>query len=136
MKNYYNLKKQLDLCLIRLETLKEQRELLNSFLSPRTFKINLVSYKGGEKADPFTIYANNIVSLEKQIEFVKKEINILQNNIHKMDMILRDIDNNLYRIFVYRYLDNLSVDTIAHKTNFSTRRIYQLLNKIDEILNS
>ena len=136
MKNYYNLKKQLDLCMVRLETLNEQKELLNSFLCPRTFKINIISSKGGEKADPFAIYTNNIINIEKQMECVKREINILQGNIKKMDTILRDIDSNLYKIFVYRYLDGLPVETIAKKTHFSTRRIYQLLNKIEEILNS
>ena len=136
MKNYYDLKKQLELCTVRLDTLHEQKELLKSFLAPRTFKIDIVTARGNNQMDTFAIYAHNMASIEKQISYVEKEIDILKRNLKRMDSILHDVDSNLYKIFVYRYIDGLCVDRIAKKTNFSTRRVYQLLSKIEKIINS
>lgn len=134
MKNYTVLKKRLELCLIHLDTLKEQKEVLNSFLSPKTFKISPVINKGGQVEDPFVIYTYEIINIDKQIEIVKKEINLLQKNMKKMENVLRNIDGSMYKIFVYRYIDGLRVKDIARKTNYSNRRIYQLLNKIDKAI--
>lgn len=137
MENYLNLKKQLELAMIHLEALLEQKKILNSFLYPKTFKINPTPpNRGGKNSDPFAIYTFQMTNIDKQINIVQREINMLKKNIAKMDLILRDIDNNTYKIFVYRYLDGLSVENIAKKTNFSTRRIYQILNKIESKLSS
>ena len=100
MKNYTVLKKRLELCLIHLETLKEQKEVLNSFLSPKTFKISPVINKGGQVEDPFVIYTYEIINIDKQIEIVKKEINLLQKNMKKMENVLRNIDGSMYKICV------------------------------------
>lgn len=135
MKNYYELKKQLELCVVRLETLQEQRELLKSFLAPRTVKIDIVTARGNSQTDTFAIYTHNMTNIEKQISYVKKEIEILQRNLKRMDNILHDVDSSLYKIFVYKYIDGMCVERIAKKTNFSTRRVYQLLNKIEQIIN-
>lgn len=134
MKNYYNLKKQLDLCLMYLESLKEQKELLNSFLHPKTVNYETVSVNGGKKADPFEIYTFNSAKLDKQITAVKNEIGLIEKNLKRMDALLRDIKNNKYQIFVYKYLDGLSATEIAKKTNFSVRRVYQILKEIELIL--
>lgn len=134
MRNYYNLKKQLDLCLMYLESLMEQKELLNSFLSPKGVNYGSVAVQEGKKTDPFATYAHNSINLDKQIAAVKMEIDILQRNLKRMDEMLRDVNNNKYKIFVYRYLDGLSAVEIAKKTSFSTRRVYQILKEIEEIL--
>ena len=134
MRNYYNLKKQLDLCLMYLESLMEQKELLNSFLSPKGVNYGSVAVQERKKTDPFATYAHNSINLDKQIAAVKMEIEILQRNLKRMDEMLRDVNNNKYKIFVYRYLDGLSTVEIAKKTSFSTRRVYQILKEIEEIL--
>lgn len=133
MENYNDLKNRLELCLIRLDTLKEQKEILNAFLYPRTFKISAVPTHGGN-SDPFVTYTYEVINLDKQIELVKKEINLLQKNIKLMEDVLRKIDGNMYKIFVYRYIDGLPVNRIAQKTNFSPRRVYQYLDKIKDKL--
>lgn len=133
MENYNDLKHRLELCLIRLDTLKEQKEILNAFLYPRTFKISAIPTHGGN-SDPFVTYTYQVINLDKQIELVKKEINLLQKNIKLMEDILRKIDGIMYRIFVYRYIDGLSVNRIANKTNLSERRVYQYLEDIKKKL--
>lgn len=132
MQNFYDLKKQLELCLINLKSLQERKEILNSFLNPRTFKISEVPTHGGAKSDPFVTYTYEMINIDRQIELVKKEINILQKNIKLMEDVLRRIDGQTYKIFVYRYIDGLKVDDIAMKTNYSKRRVYQILNKIEK----
>lgn len=134
MTNYISLKKRLELCLIHLDTLKEQKEVLNSFLSPKTFRISPIISKGGAAEDHFVTYTYEVISIDRQIELVKREINILQKNISKMEEILRNIDGITYRVFVYRYIDGLRVNDIARKTNYSKRRVYQLLNKIEKTI--
>lgn len=134
MQNYYDLKKQLELCTAYLDSLKEQKELLNSFLYPKTVNFENAGIKGGKKNDPFLIYTMNLITLDKQIAIAQMEKDILQRNLKKMDEILRGIHDSTYRIFVFRYLDGLSVLDIAEKTHFSTRRVYQILNKIKRIL--
>lgn len=135
LKNYYDLKKQLELCIVHLETLEEQKKTLETFLYPRTAKFKETPpSKSIDFTNPFLNYTYQIINIDKQITVVKREISILQKNINRMECILKDVESNLYKIFVYKYIEGLSVSKIAQKTNYSTRRIYQLLSKIDNIL--
>lgn len=134
MKKYAALKKRLELCLICIETLQEQKEVLNAFLYPRTSRIKPVCAKGGTNNDRFSEYVHETMTIDKQIEIVKKEVELLKINIKKMEYVLRNIDDKMYKIFVYRYIDGLNVKDIAKKTNYSTRRIYQILNKIEKAI--
>lgn len=134
MKKYAALKKRLELCLICIETLQEQKDVLNAFLYPRTSRIKPVCAKGGTNNDRFSEYVHETMTIDKQIEIVKKEVELLKINIKKMEYVLRNIDDKMYKIFVYRYIDGLSVKDIARKTNYSNRRIYQILNKIEKAI--
>ena len=134
MKNYHNLRKQLELSNTYLESLKEQKEVLDSFLSPKAVNYDSVAVKGGSNTDPFATYTFNSMRLEKQIQVVKSEIESIKNKLNKMEELLRDVHNNKYKIFVFRYLDGLSANEIAKKTNFSERRIYQILKEIERII--
>ena len=134
MKKYELLKKRLELCLICVETLQEQKEVLNAFLYPKTSRIKPVCVRGGENHDRYSEYVHETMTIDKQIGIVKKEIELLQNNIKKMEYVLRNIDDEMYKIFVYRYIDGLNVKDIARKTNYSNRRIYQILNKSEEAI--
>lgn len=134
MKNYHNLKRQREMCLMYLESLFEQRALLNSVLNPKTVRYDTIAVKGGEKPDIFAAYTQNSARIENQILAVKEELEGIQNKLNKMEEMLRDVKNNKYQIFVYRYLDNLSANEIAKKTNFSVRRVYQILNEIERLL--
>ncbi len=135
MKNYHNLRKQREICLMYLDGLLEQRALLQSFLNPKTVKYDSIAVKGGKKPDLFAVYAENSKKIEGQIAAVKDELVGIENRLDKMEDLLRDVENNKYKIFVYRYLDGLSVSEIAKKTKFTGRRIYQILNEIEGILN-
>lgn len=136
MRNYHNLRKQLEISNTYLESLKEQKEVLDSFLSPKAVNYDSVTVKGGSNTDPFAIYTFNSMRLEKQIKAVKTEIKSIKNTLDKMEELLRDVHNNRYKIFVFRYLDGLSVNEIAKRTNFSERRIYQILKEIKSIVES
>lgn len=130
MKKYAALKKRLELCLICIETLQEQKDVLNAFLYPRTSRIKPVCAKGGTNNDRFSEYVYETMTIDNQIEIVKKEVDTLKKSIKKMEYVLRDIDGAMYKIFVYKYIDGLSVNQISHKINLSPRRVYQYLDQI------
>ena len=134
MHNYYDLKKQMELWQTYLDRLAEQKEMVNSSLTPKTVDFRLIPGGGGGGIDVFTRYVVNITDIENEIATVKAEIDNIKRTLDTMDKLLREIKDTKYKIFVYRYLDGLSANEIAYKMNFSVRRIYQILNEIDEDL--
>lgn len=89
---------------------------------------------GGNSDDKFLNYTIRINEIEKEIEVRR---NLMDNLLYRLKlkaMELRDSKEILDRVYVYRYVDRLKVRHIGIKLNYSTRRIYQILEEIQERL--
>ncbi len=76
-------------------------------------------------------YADNNSEVDKEIRETKEKINNREGRLRIMGEILRGVHDIKYRIFVMKYLDNISSREIARRLNYSRRRIDQLLEVIE-----
>lgn len=132
MKNYYDTKHELELIKLRLEVLHGNKESLQMLVDPKSVVTDRIIVDCGEKPPDQNIvnYVHLMEKVTKEIEVKTLESMKLQEKLKIMEKYLREIKDVKYKVFVMRYIDNLSVIKIAQRLNYSERRIYQLLKKI------
>lgn len=134
MKNYYDQQQELEIAKERLQTLKEKKLMYFNETQPKSKKINGVMVKSSGHADKFTDYAARIETIDIEIDLLENEVKILNDYIKKMEYKLRTMKGTLEKVFVNKYIDNISVNEIAKKLNYSPVQIYRFLKKINKIL--
>jgi predicted RNase H-like nuclease (RuvC/YqgF family) len=90
--------------------------------------------KSSGHTDKYLEYTSKIESLDEEITMLENEINILKNYIKKMEYKLRNMKGTLEKVFVNKYIDNISVNEIANKLHYSPVQIYRFLKKINRII--
>ena len=134
MKNYYDQQQELQIALYRLESLQNKKEYYFNQTQPGTMDYSKENVQGGVHSDSITEYVIKIEKIDKEIELLQNEIESLENNLKKMEKCLRTMKGSLEKIFVDRYIDDLSVVNISIKRNYSPTHIYRKLQLIDKIL--
>lgn len=135
IKNYYDQKHELYIAKIRLQTLLEKRDLYFTITQPRAVNYDSERVTSSPTNNCFDTYLSKIEDIDKQILDVKAEIFILEKNIKIMEISLRKFKNPLEKIFVAKYIDNLTINQMCRKFNYSRPQIYRKLDKIKQIIN-
>lgn len=134
MKNYYDQKHELNIAYARLRTLKEQKELYFQATQPGAMRLDSTGVSGGNiSKDVFSNYVIKIEKINAEIEIVEREIEIIKSNLRIMESSLREMKGVIEQIFVYRYIDGLSINQICKKTHYSRPQIYRKLKVIRNI---
>ena len=134
MKNYYDQQMELDTVKFRIATLKEKKAMYFTKTQPSSPKFSEKVNSSHVNNEPFLEYASKIEEIDKELEELYKEAEILENYLGKMSSSLKTMRGTLEKIFVARYVDGLSVKRIAEKFCYSESHIYLLLHKIKNII--
>lgn len=134
IKNYYDQQQELNIAFFKLKSLEEKKEMYFNMTQPKAMSIkNDVIVSGGHN-DSFAEYVSKVELIDEKIENTKSEIKILDFYLKKMESSLRKMKGSLEKIFVDKYIDNLSVKKIAIKENYSQSDIYRKLSIIRTII--
>lgn len=132
MKNYYDQKMELASVLFRIATLNEKKAYYFSLTQPRSPKYGEKVSASHVNNEPYLEYTSKIEEIDRELEQLFKEIDILENYLQKMDDSLRQMKGIEAKLFVSKFIDGLDVKSMARKYNYSESHIYRLLNKINK----
>lgn len=135
MKSYYNMINELKLEEIRLETLKEKKELLEANITSCTSKLEKEQVKTSGLKDKIGNYVCSIDALNNQIDIQQKIVDLYKSKLDKMTINLKNLTGVLERVFYLYYKEKKSVVEISMILNCSDRNIYYYLKEIKKILN-
>ena len=134
IKNYFDQQQELKVARIRLEYLEEKKHLFYQKTQPKAAAMNKIMVTNGSNTNKFLDYVERIEELDEKITNLKQIISMLEYYLKRMEMSLRIMKGILEKIFVDRYIDNLSVKKIAIKENYSQSDVYRKLSIIRRIL--
>ena len=135
MKNYYDQQKDLEIAKARLQTLKEKKKLYFENTQPKSKRLDKVRVTSSKVADnTFINYADIVTPIDNEIDFLKKEIALIERYLKQMEQSLRSMKGNLEKIFVAKYIDGLDVNQICEKINYSPTQVYRYLRTIKKIV--
>lgn len=134
MKSYYNMINELKLEELRLETLKEKKEILEASILSSS-KLDKEKVKTSGLKDTIGNYVCTIDILNGKIETQQKIIDLYKDKLDKMTNNLKNLTGALERVFYLYYKEKKSVIEISIILNCSERNIYYYLKEIKRILN-
>lgn len=130
MKNYYSQLSELRIAEARLNSLNERKALLETKVMKVTSTAKEVVTSGGVQNDKMTDYVVKCEEINKQIEEVEREIEILKDGLHKMEDILKNISGIEERIFRLYYIENKTPTQISFIIPCSIATVYRYKDKI------
>lgn len=131
MKHFFIQKQELATAEARLETLKERKKRLRSKILSCTAELKEGVISTSITEDKMQKYLIDVEEIDEEIRDLEEEIKCLKNNLAVMQQALEQMEDIKYKIFLYRYKDNLKVSEIARKIYCSGSRVYQLLDEIE-----
>ena len=134
MKNYYDQKCELHIAKLRLKSLNRKKDLYFNLTQPQGISYDKELVMGGQVKNRFDVYMEKVEEINIQIKIVEAEIIILEENLKDMEKALRSMKGSLERIFVLRYIDGFSINTICKRTHYSKSEVYRKLDIIKKIL--
>lgn len=130
MKNYYDQKHELEIAYMRLDSLKEKREIYFINMLPGGIRYDQPVVMGGNVTDVLASYVAKVEDIDKKITEVQNEIYILEKHLAAMEQALRNMTGVLEKIFVLKYIDGYSINQICKKINYSRPQVYRKLKII------
>ena len=132
MKNYYDLKIDLKGWKLRKKQLEKQIQELELIISntSNTSNENQKNYVGNSTEKKYITYIDLKIKYKKELVFCNKQINLISESLKNAESLVRKMKSEDSRIFVYYFIDNLKVRTIAYKMGYSQEKIYKTIKKI------
>lgn len=134
MKNYYAQLSELRIAEARLQTLQEKKAILETKITKVTGSMKEVVTFGGSSSDKMTDYVIKCEEIDKQIEEVKEEIDVLKKGLSLMEDILRHISGIEERVFRLYYIENKNPTQISFIIPCARDTVYRYLRKINKKL--
>lgn len=132
MKNYYDLKIDLKGWKLRKKQLEKQIQELELIISntSNTSNENQKTYVGNSTEKKYITYIDLKIKYKKELVFCNKQINLISESLKNAESLVRKMKSEDSKIFVYYFIDNLKVRTIAYKMGYSQEKIYKTIKKI------
>ena len=130
MKNYYTQLSELRIAEARLQTLQEKKDILEAKITKITGSIKEVVTFGGTTSDKMTDYAIKCEEIDKEIEEVKEEINVLKKGLFQMEEILKNISGIEEKIFRLYYIENKTPTQISYIVPCGIATVYRYIKEI------
>ena len=135
MKNYYDQQMELNVVLFRIETLNEKKAIYFNQTQPKSGKIKEVMVDSSRVIkDTFLEYTEKVEDINKELDDLYKEKEILERYLKKMEESLRSMKGIKEKIFVAKFIDGLSAKQISRKMAYSKTSIYRILSEIYQII--
>lgn len=132
MKNYNDLKIDLKGWKLRKKQLEKQIQELELIISntSNTSNENQKNYVGNSTEKKYITYIDLKIKYKKELVFCNKQINLISESLKNAESLVRKMKSEDSKIFVYYFIDNLKVRTIAYKMGYSQEKIYKTIKKI------
>lgn len=134
MKNYYQQLSELRIAEARLQTLQEKKAILETKITKVTGSMKEVVTFGGTSSDKMTDYVSKCEEIDKQIEELKVEIDVLKKGLSLMEDILKHISGIEERVFRLYYIENKNPTQISFIIPCARDTVYRYLRKINKKL--
>lgn len=134
MKNYHLQQIEIIVAYMRLDTLEEKKKMLADMITSCTSKMKDGVFDSSFSNDKMDKYLIEIEEIDEEIAIKKKEIEMLEINLKKMESALRGLKGTEERIFVLRYIDGLKPKEIAPKIPCDISTVYRYLEKINKTI--
>lgn len=132
MKNYYDLKIDLKGWKLRKKQLEKQIQELELIVSntSNTSNENQKTYVGNSTEKKYITYIDLKIKYKKELVFCNKQIKLISESLKNAESLVRKMKSEDSKIFIYYFIDNLKVRTIAYKMGYSQEKIYKTIKKI------
>ena len=132
MKNYYDLKIDLKSWKLRKKQLEKQIQELELIISntSNTSNENQKNYVGNSTEKKYITYIDLKNKYKKELVFCNKQIKMISESLKNAENLVRKMKSEDSKIFIYYFIDNLKVRTIAYKMGYSQEKIYKTIKKI------
>lgn len=126
--------RELEIARERYDSLKEEKKMLQLSVDAEAIKFDKQIVSKGVQDDKMLNYTIKLEKIEKQMDRINQEIQILNEKLVKMQENIRKMDAINYRIFSLHEVEGLNVNQIIARTGYSKTHIYRILQEIDNFL--
>lgn len=130
MKSYYQQLSELRIAETRLNTLNEKKAMIEAKITKVTSTAKEIMTSGGVQSDKMTDYVIKCEEINKQIEEVEEEIEILKKGLHKMDEILKHVSGIEERVFRLYFMENKTPTQISFIVPCGIATVYRYIKEI------
>lgn len=130
--DYHNCKKKYEEIKKLYEQIVEEKERLFLKTQPKATKIDKASVDGGARNNLFDNYL--MEKEKKQLDMKLAEVKILIDDRYRIlfdkEKELRASKEWIDKVYVYKYIELLSVKKILHLIPYEEAQIYRMINEI------
>ena len=139
MKDYYTITQEIIICEASIRRLQKQKEKLFLKATKTTSQIKEDITSGGKKQNAIEVYVQKLIDkVEKDLAEKETELKELLLSKGKIEEALRNIaknkNNDLERIFVYKYIEGKNNKQIAELMPCDLSTVYRKIKEIKSIL--
>ena len=130
MKSYYQQLSELRIAEARLDTLNEKKAMIETKITKVTSTAKEIMTSGGVQSDKMTDYVIKCEEINKQIEEVEEEIELLSKGLKKMDDILKHVSGIEERVFRLYFMENKTPTQISFIVPCGIATVYRYIKAI------
>lgn len=129
---YHNCKKKYEEIKKLYEQIVEEKERLFLKTQPKAASIDKVSVDGGARNNLFDNYL--MEKEKKQLDMKLDEVKVLIDDRYRIlfdkEKELRTSKEWIDKVYLYKYIERLSVKKILHQIPYEEAQIYRMINEI------
>ena len=134
MKNFYNSKLELENKKDRVILLKHDIEDIKLKLVKITSSVKEDSSSSNRVQSKIHVYTTQKIAKEEEIKELEEQIDYLEPIINRMERRVDAMVGIHKEVFEKLYKDNMKIKDIASDLNYSSQRIYQLKDEVNQFL--
>lgn len=139
MRDYYTITQRIIICETTLKSLQKKKERLFIKATKTTSQLREEITSGGESVNAIELYVQTLIDeVENELTEKEEELKELLLSRGKIEEALRNIaknkNNDLERIFVYKYIEGRKPKEIAVLLPCGIATVYRKLNEIKTII--
>lgn len=131
---HYNAYLKYIICKTKYVEMIDQKELFFDKTQPKAVNPDSVRVSGGTQTNSFENYIIATENIDEQINELKAILDERYNVLMRAEQELRNSRDWNDRIYVYKYLDKLTIKQIERKVPYSRRQLYRILDRIRDNL--
>ena len=130
MKCYYNMQVDYKLIKVRLNFLKEKKEMLESAVTNCTSKYQ--ERTGNDTNDKMAKYLERIAEIEEELKLLEQEKKIIEKCLNEMKKVYKQavgIEREVFRLF---FIEGKQIKDISKEIKRSSRMVYNYIDIISQ----
>ena len=139
MKDYYKINQEIIICKTTIKHLEMKKERLFARATNTTSQLKQDITSGGNPENAIEVYVEKLIDkVEKELTEKQEELKELLLSRGKIEEALRKIaenkNNDLERIFIYKYIDGKSMKDISRLMPCDLSTVYRKIKQIKRII--